>query len=277
MSPTHRPKPSERVNRDVQLIRGALDRLGYVLWKKEFLQYGILPFVDIARLNRAWGRSVETFFDVGANVGQTSRQALEAFRNARVFAFEPHPHTFEELTMQLRNERASLHQIALGEQSGQAKLYVYGNSGDGSLINSLVQNARFPTQFGYSASECIVECTTIDEFCETNGVQTIDVLKIDTEGFDFSVIRGAARMLLERRIGFIYTEFNDLLPKPGMTGGSLLPIADYLAPFGLKYVATYTDFILPADDMFICANALFAYPPASRDDPEQRAGVSSCG
>lgn len=45
-------------------IRAVLDDMGYVLWKKEFLQYGISVYEDIARLNRAWGRSVGTFFDV---------------------------------------------------------------------------------------------------------------------------------------------------------------------------------------------------------------------
>ena len=83
---------------------------------------------------------------------------------------------------------------------------------------------------------------------------------IDTEAFDLSVMKGAARMLQERRIGFIYTEFNDLSVKEGTTGGALIPISEYLSPFGLRYVATYTDFVLPENGMFICANALFALP-----------------
>jgi len=243
------------------LIRSGLDRLGYVLWKQEFFRYGISPFIDIARLNRAWGRSVQTFFDVGANIGQTSLEALKAFPGTRVYAFEPHPNVFKQLRNAISNDRVSLHQLAFGEQSGKVKLYVYSDSGSGSLINSLVPNARYPVQFGHVASECIVECSTIDQFCASNHIERIDVLKIDTEGFDLFVIKGAEQMLLERRIGFIYTEFNDLRPKQGTTGGSLLPISDYLKPFGFRYIATYTDFILPDGDMHICANALFACPP----------------
>src|SRR5262250_2304624 len=125
-------------------IRAALDEMGYVLWKKDFLQYGISVYDDIVRLNRAWGRSVNTFFDVGANVGQTTREALHRFPNARVYAFEPHPTSFRKLAA-IKDDRLSAHQLALGELRGNATLYQYGEVGDGSLINSLVSDARFPT------------------------------------------------------------------------------------------------------------------------------------
>jgi FkbM family methyltransferase len=243
-----------------RILRGGLDRAGYVLWKREFFRYGISPFVDIVRLNRSWGRSVETFFDVGANVGQTSREALRSFPRARVFAFEPHPLTFARLRAALPSDRLSVHQLAFGEESGDVKLYVYGTSADGSTMNSLVPDARYAVKSGQSATECIVECSTIDQFCASNDIEVIDVLKIDTEGFDLFVMKGAARMLRERRIGFVYSEFNDVQPRPGTTGGSLLAISDYLEPFGFRYVATYTDFILPDGDMFVCANALFVRP-----------------
>lgn len=240
-----------------RLTRNTLDRFGYVLWKREFLQYGISPFLDIARLNRAAARSVRTFFDVGANIGQTSREALKAFPEARVFAFEPHPDTFNRLRDALSEDRFSAYQLAFAERSGPVTLYEYGAVGDGTLMNSLLPDARFPVQFGYAAAQRTVDCSTIDQFCASNGISRIDVLKIDTECCDLFVLKGAVRMLRERRIGFIYTEFNDLQPKQGTTGGSLLQISDYLALFDFRYVATYTDFILPNDDMFVCANALF--------------------
>jgi hypothetical protein len=131
-------------------IRAALDEMGYVLWKKDFLQYGISVYDDIARLNRAWDRSVNTFFDVGANVGQTTRQVLRRFPSARVYAFEPHPTSFRALAA-ITDKRPSTHQIALGERSGRAKLYQYGESGDGSLINSLVSDCALPDAVRASA------------------------------------------------------------------------------------------------------------------------------
>jgi FkbM family methyltransferase len=242
-------------------IRAVLDDMGYVLWKKEFLQYGISVYEDIARLNRAWGRSVGTFFDVGANVGQTTREVLRLFPRARIYAFEPHPTSFRELAA-IAADRLSIHQIALGERKGMATLYQYGESGDGSLINSVVSDARFPTRFGYRPKqELEIACSTIDDFCLEHRIDSIDVLKIDTEGSELAVLKGAERMLGSGRCSHVYTEFNELQPQPGVTGGALNPISDLLARFGFRYVATYTDFVLPDGDMHVCANALFALRP----------------
>jgi FkbM family methyltransferase len=228
-----------------KLIRVGLDRLGYVLWKREFLHYGISPFLDITRLSRAFDCPVGTFFDVGANVGQTAREALDTFPDSNVFSFEPHPDTFKRLTEAIADPRLSAYLIAFTEQDGDATLYEYASSGEGTQINSLVPDARFPTQFGYQAKELVARCETIDGFCE----------KRVSELF---VMKGAARMLRERRITFILTEYNDLLPKPGTTGGSLLPISEYLSSFGYRYIASYTDHLFHQNKMFVSANALFA-------------------
>ena len=241
-----------------KLIRTVLDRFGYVLWKREFLPYGISPFLDIVRLRRASGHPVRTVFDVGANIGQTSRLALATFPDARIFAFEPHPDTFKRLTEAITDRRLSAYQIAFGEQDGDVTLYEYASSGSDTFINSLVPDARFAIQFGKCAKERVARCSTIDCFCEKYGIERIDVLKIDTEGSELFVIKGATRMLRERRITFILTEYNDLLPKPGTTGGSLLPIAEYLSSFGYRYVASYTDRVFHQKEMFVSANALFA-------------------
>lgn len=242
------------------LIRGCLDRLGYVLWKREFLRYGISPFDDILRLSRGSGRSVRTFFDVGANIGQTAREALDRFPAADIFAFEPHPDTFRRLTEVLRDKRLHAYQVALGDRDGEVTLYEYGSSGPDTLINSLVPDARFAKQYGYSAKECLTVCSTVDSFCEKYGIENIDILKIDTEGFDLFVMKGAARMLMESRVGFILTEYNDLQVQPGATGGALIPIAEYLALFGYRYVTSYTDCVIHKQEMFVCANALFSLP-----------------
>lgn len=242
--------------------RAILDRFGYVLWKRDFIRYGVLPFLDIDRLSKAFGRNIEVFFDVGANIGQTSVVALKSFPDAVVFAFEPASDTFSKLSDRIRtNNRFFPHQIALGDKEEEATLYEYREDVS-AVARSLVLNGRFPMRYGFHQSGGTkVTCRTIDQFCRDASVRKIDVLKIDVEGFELSVIKGAERMLNEGRIGFVYLEFNDLMPKDGTVGGSLFPISEYLSQFGLKYVASYTDFIHADHEMFSCANALFALPP----------------
>jgi FkbM family methyltransferase len=243
------------------IVRYVLGRLGYVLWKREFLRYGILPFLDISRLSKAWGRTITTIFDVGANTGQTSREARCAFPDARIYAFEPHPETFKRLQASAAKDGLLIYQLALGDKDGEATLYEYAASGDGSLINSLTPNARFALLHGYSAAvHRSVACSTIDRFCEQHGIDYIDVLKVDTEGFDLHVLRGAGKMLEQNCVGFIYVEFNELEPRQGTIGGALMPISNYLSKFEFRYIATYVDFVLPDKGAFLCANALFACP-----------------
>jgi len=68
-------------------------------------------------------------------------------------------------------------------------------------------------------------------------------------------------MLSAGNVRFVYAEFNDMLPKLGTTGGALVPLSEFLAPFGFRFVATYTDYIVTHGEMFTVANALFALPP----------------
>jgi FkbM family methyltransferase len=58
-----------------------------------------------------------------------------------------------------------------------------------------------------------VDCVTVDAYCETHGIEKIDILKIDTEGNDPFVIDGAKRMLSESRVGVVLFEFNEVWPK----------------------------------------------------------------
>jgi FkbM family methyltransferase len=241
------------------VVRSVLEKSGYVLWKREFLVYGIDSWLDISRLSRAWQTKVQIFFDVGANIGQTAEVALKAFPEAHVFSFEPHSATFQRL-IALPAQRLSGYPLAFSDHEGEAKFYEYASEGEGTQINSLVPDARFPTQFGYPAKEGVAQCSTVDRFCEENAIKRIDVLKIDTEGSELLVLKGAEQMLRAGRVTFILTEYNELLPKSGTTGGSLLPIAEYLSSFGYAYITSYTDRVMEKD-MFVSANALFANRP----------------
>jgi FkbM family methyltransferase len=243
------------------LLRDMLARRGYLLLNCAVMPFGISPFADMGRLNRQWKRRMNIVFDVGANVGQFALQAMRELPGARIYSFEPHPQTFRRLQTAMATREISMYQLALGQRSGCATLYEYDESGDLTQINSLVPDSRFAVAKGLSAAEIEVPCATIDSFCLQENIDHIGLLKIDTEGFDLFVLRGARRMLSEHRVDFVYVEFNDLYPKQGTTGGALLPIADYLSQFGLRYVTSYTDTVVDLGEVFISANALFALPP----------------
>lgn len=246
------------------ILTSALARLGYVLWKRDFLRYGVDIFLDVTRLSEAWKRPLNVVFDVGANVGQTTRAMLDAFPEVKIYSFEPHPKVFASLASRIPQGRVTLNNLALGAETGEVAFYEYADGGDASLRNSLVPNARSTVQFGYISKPITVQCVTLDQFCAAQEIDRIDLLKIDVEGFELSVLQGAREMLRNGKIGFIYLEYNDLHVSPSASGGSLLELGDFLREFGFRYIANYTDFLSQGssdNNFFIVANALFAVPP----------------
>jgi len=242
-----------------RVVRRMLESAGYRVYHRDVLPLGIEYMLDIERLARAWYIPIRTFFDIGANVGQTSSLALSSFREARVFAFEPHPPTFSKLVKSLgEHSRFTAYNIAISNASGTVPFFQYSSS----TLNSLIPDAQYPMRKGVVAEEIAVDCTTLSEFCSANGVRLIDVLKIDAEGCDLLVLQGGEQLLSAGRVRFVYVEFNDMSPRIGSTGGALTPISDFLAQFGFRFVATYPDHMELGGEIHVGANVLFVHPPS---------------
>jgi FkbM family methyltransferase len=145
-----------------------------------------------------------TFVDVGANVGYYT--ALAAMRvggnGGRVVAFEPSLYAFERLQGMLDANRlehvAAIH-AGLSDMPGKLKLYL-----------GVASNNHTPTMVPHeNATFTDVNVTTLDAEIERLGIDKIDLIKIDVEGYEPRVLAGAQRLLRERRIRAILCEFNE--------------------------------------------------------------------
>jgi FkbM family methyltransferase len=151
-------------------------------------------------------------FDVGANIGDYSLLVRRHLPAAQIYAFEPSLATFRTLVKHLaeagENGRIKPHNIGFSDAEKTLELYSYTIEGqEVSLLSSI--DLRQPTQVvdvKTSASEQI-QVRTIDRFCETEGIERIDFLKLDVEGHELAVLRGARRMLTDRRVKMIQFEF----------------------------------------------------------------------
>ena len=157
-------------------------------------------------LARSIGRlQVGVLLDVGANSGAYSRLLHRLAPGAKIIAFEPHPTTFAVLQRNLINfPEITLINQAIGDSVGQLILYDFEFS-DGSTQASLSESAV--ALFSSDIVKHPVDCTTIDKFMVSSNIDRIAFLKIDTEGHDLSVLRGASSALRERRIDMIQFEF----------------------------------------------------------------------
>jgi FkbM family methyltransferase len=152
------------------------------------------------------GRPIHVL-DVGANVGRWSDAMLAAAREAGrlddldLSAFEPSSYTFALLSKALGGQPVRLQQVALCERSGSAALHVMA---PGAGINSL----HAPPGLLAGATTEQVATTTLDSYADQAGLDHITLLKIDTEGHDMAVLRGAQGLLAGQRIMAAQFEYN---------------------------------------------------------------------
>jgi FkbM family methyltransferase len=237
-------------------IKWVLARQGLVLVSAS--RFGSYPLTDVRRLAAEWNYPVDTIFDVGANEGESTLEALNKFPKARVLSFEPHPTTFATLMAKVgRNPRFKGFNFALGTDVGEVEMIEY----DDSTTNSLTANNPYSTRFKTRGRSIRVQETTLDTFCSEHSIDNIDLLKIEAEGLDLGVLQGTTLMLQKRAVKFVLVEFNYLVPREGVTGGALMPCEDLLGPFGFRFVAAYNDYISTGGEMFPVFKALFCLPP----------------
>jgi FkbM family methyltransferase len=138
----------------------------------------------------------QVVFDVGANVGQSAKTYRRLYPHAEIWSFEPFPVTYEHLCRSLADDRFHPVALALSDQASKAKL----NIGAVSITNSLL---RRQTDTGNAIE---VQTDTLDNFCSQHGISNIDILKVDVEGAEDRVFKGAKEMLSRRAIRSVFVE-----------------------------------------------------------------------
>lgn len=143
--------------------------------------------------------------DVGANIGEYTKEILEN-TESRVIAFEPVPTTFEKLRKETESyiDRITYENIGVGAINEE--LIIHFNS-DASAHASFSEEVK---QINYVTNEekISVPVVTLDSYFRDNNITQVDFIKIDTEGFESEVFKGAERIFAELKPKFIQIEFN---------------------------------------------------------------------
>lgn len=204
-----------------QLLIGALSKVGDVdLLLCAYRQMGILKYENFyisgerhliqKVLKQNLRESSPTLFDVGANRGAYSIELRSQFPDAKLFAFEPNPQTFELLCSRLQSPNDHCYRFALGDRVESHAIYTYEHEPDSSH-SSMYKDVFIDIHNAKDVLSYEIPMVTLDGFCEALQIERIDFLKIDTEGYELNVLRGAERLLKERRIKMIQFEFNSML------------------------------------------------------------------
>lgn len=220
--------------------------MGYTVCATESLPTGTDVFLDLKRLSI---EPTATIFDVGAHVGDIAQLFSSAYPSATIYCFEPSPETFNTLVRNCRGKRITPVNMAVGSQVGQEEMYAVKDS----LLNSLVNSLNSPRR--PDSSRITVNVTTLDQFCDEHDVHFIDMLKTDTEGYELEVLKGAQRLLTERRIGAIYVECAIGRYDRHVSAGDLL---EFLKAYGFRLYGLYQQqHYFELTDNHLWCNALF--------------------
>jgi len=154
------------------------------------------PTAMDALMNAIHHYGIDTVFDVGANVGQFGRELRGAGFKGQLHSFEPVAETFKTLRQACQADANwHPHNLALGAEAGTHTIHVAAAS-DLSSFNA-------PNDFGkdrfkgfQSTTQEDVEVSTVDQFIALSKLsgRTI-LLKMDTQGHDLEVLKGAAQSL----------------------------------------------------------------------------------
>ena len=144
--------------------------------------------------------------DVGANKGQTIDLVHRAFPRPIIFSFEPNPDLFSQLVAKYEAHGVVVECFALANCEGNISFYIAENS---ELSSVLALHRTDENPFSKtSARRVMVPATTLDTWVKKRGLTHIDLLKVDAQGFDLEVLRGASTILSHGIVKTLLVEVN---------------------------------------------------------------------
>ena len=186
-----------------------------------------LGVIDLAVTETLWRLADpgELAVDVGANIGYMTAvlaARVGSIPSGCVWAFEAHPEIFEELKYnveqwekQLKNTQFIVHNIAVSEQRGTVKLSIPESFSTNRGLAAVVTNDENIKESSHiNSKDLIVESCSLDDIFPT---QEIGILKIDVEGHELQVIKGAINLLKQGRIRDCVFEEHREYPTPVTT------------------------------------------------------------
>lgn len=158
-----------------------------------------------------------TIIDVGANIGGYTGDMMTYFPESHYYCIEPNPQTYKLLQANLKTKpNTHLYQKAVSDTSNQTvTLFDFADHAPlkptqptatmASLYQDVIKDFHHQPAKKYR-----VKTISLDDFIQTQKLKTIDWLKIDVEGHELSVLKGAKKGIRSQKINLIQFEFNDM-------------------------------------------------------------------
>lgn len=205
---------------------------------------------DILKISRNQALNVKIskspiIFDVGSCEGWSALNFIDRLKNIQIHCFEPSLTSYKILKKNLNNRRnVTLNCSALSSSISKSKFYTYRNA---IYVNRMHKKTLIhqggSNEFS-KAKVSIIKTLTLDNYCLEKKVEQIDILRLDANGHDLQILKGARNMLQKKRIKFINICFYSI-SKTLANEGSLKDIEIILNKYGFKLGLLYNGFIHP--------------------------------
>ena len=165
--------------------------------------------------------------DIGAHKGETINLFINNFNVKKIFSFEANPEIFKLIKKKFEHIKFKgkifLHNIALGEKRDQKYFNVIKDSSS-STFNSINMQSNyykkklnflniFSQNTDFIEKKFLLNIKPLNEFTDIFNCKNIDILKIDTEGYELNILKGISKNNFHK-IKFIYLEHHyDLMVK----------------------------------------------------------------
>ena len=194
------------------------------------MRTGEFEFEAISAM-RCFLRPGGVFLDIGANLGYLSAWGMRLVTPAgRVLAIEPTvamADQLDALAAMNPDYQVDIHRVAAGEAQHDAEIVLAGDrmQGSTSLVHDIISD-------DIAMGKESVQVVRLDEHISTRDVESITLVKIDVEGYEFSALKGMEGWF---RDGFAAPIICELTPHAYTAQGfNLIDIVEYLATWGYR-------------------------------------------
>ena len=224
-----------------KFIKKTINKLGFDLKKiNSSFKVKNLSFNDLLKDKISKNPVI---FDIGANQGQSIERFLKIFNNPIIHSFEPIKSDFDIMYKKYKdNKNIYLNNFALGNKTEEKEFNITAKT-ETSSFNKITLGTDWlkarskkwnTTEEGFVISVQKVSVKKLDDYCKDNRINLIDLMKIDTQGYEDKVLEGSINTIEKNKIKAIETEiiWNNVYDKYF----SFFDLEKYLIPNNFRMV-----------------------------------------
>lgn len=198
---------------NITIITHALNFFDYFNKKK------VINFIK-----KIFNSNIDIFFDIGAHHGETIKLFNKFFKINKIFGFEASPINFDKLYKFLKNYKKKNIEIfnnAISHDAKNVKIQHFPETSSSTIVslnresNYFNRKKKILSPFKEYKPEAVfdVRCLTLENFIKLQKINLIDIIKIDTEGYDYNVILSLGPKIKNVKVIYFEHHFHNMLKK----------------------------------------------------------------